>query len=131
MFSPEATADYVRDVTGNGFAGNTGNMDEHRFGASGIDGVAFGPAFGTTSGPRLLTVAHGIYSNTSRTDNDYHVLLQYDTSDWEDCWTPLNGGVPHTNGPASTAAGGYAGKFFAYTGNTNYGVQNLDYDEHP
>lgn len=130
VFLPEATADYVWDATGNGFAGNTGNTDDHRFGASGIDGVAFGPAFGTTSGPRLLTVAYGIYQNNSRTDNDYQVLLQYDTSDWEDHWTPLNEGVPHTNGPASTVADGYGGKFFAYTGNTSYGVQNLEYDEH-
>src|SRR5690606_2357777 len=63
VFLPEATADYVWDATGNGFAGNTGNTDDHRFGASGIDGVSFGPAFGETSGPRLLTVAYGIYTN--------------------------------------------------------------------
>lgn len=130
VFLPEATADYVWDATGNGFAGNTGNTDDHRFGASGIDGVSFGPAFGETSGPRLLTVAYGIYTNLTRTDNDYQVLLQYDTSEWSDYWTPLNEGAPHTNGPASTASDGYGGKFFVYTGNTNYGVQNLEYDEH-
>lgn len=78
----------------------------HRYGCSGIDGVSFGPAFGRVDGPRYLTVAYGIYSDTARLDNDHQVLLQYDISNWR-----------------------LQGKYFVRTGNTTYGVQNLSYDE--
>lgn len=121
----EVVRDYTADMNGDGvFDGNTGATPDHRYGCSGIDGVAFGPDLNRRGGGRL-TVAYGVYSNTSRTDNDHQVLLQYDVRDWRRYERPLVEGAHHTSGPASPD-----GKFFAYTGNTTYGVQNLEYDRH-
>jgi hypothetical protein len=96
----------------------------HRYGCSGIDGVAFGPAFGRTDGPRYLTVAYGIYGDNARSDNDHQVLLQYDAADWARTAVPLTEAQLHREGPARPRA-----KVFVRTGNTRYGVQNLAYDE--
>ncbi|MEL7977680.1 cellulose-binding domain-containing protein [Isoptericola sp. F-RaC21] len=124
VYLPEVHDDYAADMDGDGkFDGNVGDTADHRYGSSGIDGVSFGPAFGTTGGERLLTVAYGIYANTSRTDNDHQVLLQYDVSDWARYERPLTESDPHHAGPAETD-----GKYFVRTGNTTYGVQNLAYD---
>ncbi|MFD3521134.1 hypothetical protein [Streptomyces sp. NPDC058653] len=128
----EVVDDYTADMDGDGvFDGDTARTADHRYGCSGIDGVAFGPAFddrrwgGGYGRPRqqLLTVAYGVYANTSRQDNDNQVLLQYDIRRWKRYERPLTEADPHTSGPASPD-----GKYFSYTGNTTYGVQNLDYD---
>lgn len=125
VFLPEVAADYSADLDGDGvFAGDTGKTADHRYGCSGIDGVSFGPQFGRTDGPALLTVAYGIYSHPARTDNDHQVLLQYDIADWSRYARPLVESAPHHSGPAAVH-----GKYFVRTGNTNYGVQNLAYDE--
>lgn len=125
VYLPEVASDYSADLNGNGvFDGDVANTPDHRYGCSGIDGVSFGPAFGRVDGPRLLTVAYGIYSNTARTDNDHQVLLQYDITDWERYARPLAEASPHHSGPAKPN-----GKYFVRTGNTTYGVQNLAYDE--
>ncbi|MEU9605988.1 hypothetical protein [Streptomyces sp. NPDC048057] len=119
----EVAADYTADMDGDGvFDGNTGNTPDHRYGCSGIDGLAFGPDLGRGDATRL-TVAYGVYANSTRTDNDHQVLLQYDVASWRRYERPLTEDAPHTSGPAAPA-----GKFFAYTGNTTYGVQNLAYD---
>jgi hypothetical protein len=121
----EVTNDYAADLNGDGvFDGDVANTPDHRYGCSGIDGVSFGPPFGRTDGPRLLTVAYGIYSNNARTDNDHQVLLQYDIADWVRHERPLAESAPHRSGPANAH-----GKFFVRTGNTTYGVQNLAYDD--
>jgi hypothetical protein len=96
---------------------------EHRLGCSGIDGVAFGPKFGKKGGKQLLTVTYGIYSDHKRSDNDYQVLLQYDISKWKKYEHKLSQDDMHQQGPAKPA-----GEYFVKTGNTTYGVQNLDYD---
>ncbi|MFF8690586.1 hypothetical protein ACF08W_00110 [Streptomyces sp. NPDC015144] len=125
----EVVKDFTADMNGDGvFDGDTGATPDHRYGCSGIDGVAFGPAFGDRRGKRAgtrLTVAYGVYANTGRTDNDHQVLLQYDVSRWRKYERPLTESAPHTSGPARVG-----GKFFVYTGNTTYGVQNLEYDGH-
>jgi hypothetical protein len=131
VYLPEVVNDYSADLNGDGvFEGDDGRFKgdvvaspDHRYDASGIDGVSFGPAFGQTDGKRYLTVAYGIYGNTMRTDNDQQVLLQYDISDWGRYASPLTEAAPHHNGPASVDA-----KVFVRTGNTRYGVQNLAYD---
>jgi len=42
--------------------------------------VTFAPAFGQSrDGKKYLYVAYGIYGDTLRTDNDYQVILAYDT----------------------------------------------------
>ncbi|WP_343519994.1 hypothetical protein [Sphingomonas sp.] len=131
VYLPEVAKDYAADVNGDGrFDGDDGKFrddaaasPDHRYGCSGIDGVAFGTAFGRSDGPQLLTVAYGIYGNTTRTDNDHQVLLQYDVSDWAKLARPLVETAPHRGGPAAVN-----GKYFVRTGNTTYGVQNLAYD---
>ena len=128
---PEVADDYTADVNGDGrfdgddgqFRDNAAASPDHRYGCSGIDGVAFGPAFGRSGGKLLLTVAYGIYGNTARTDNDHQMLLQYDIADWARYAKPLVESAPHRNGPSTVH-----GKYFVRTGNTTYGVQNLAYD---
>lgn len=93
---------------------------EHIYGCSGIDGTALGPKFGSQRGNTVLNVALGIYGDNSRTDNDYQVILQYDPHKLEKDAQPM--GALHSSGP------GPGKRFFAYTGNTNWGVQNLEYD---
>ena len=97
---------------------------EHRLGCSGIDGVAFGPKFGKKGGKQMLTVTYGVYSDRKRSDNDYQVLLQYDISKWGKYERTLSQENMHREGPAKPD-----GEYFAYTGNTTYGVQNIEYDE--
>ncbi|WP_343616701.1 hypothetical protein [Novosphingobium sp.] len=131
VYLPEVFKDYAADVNGDGvFDGDDGKYrddviasPDHRYDCSGIDGVAFGPAFGHSDGKTYLTVAYGIYGNTRRGDNDHQVLLQYDIADWARYAAPLSESAPHRNGPERPA-----GKYFLRTGNTSYGVQNLSYD---
>ncbi len=127
VYLAEVAADYTADMNGDGrFDGNIGDTADHRYGCSGIDGVSFGPRFGETSGREYLTVAYGVYANVDRHDNDHQVLLQYDASAWwETDAQPLDQAALHRRGPAAPD-----GKYFVYTGNTTYGVQNLEYDEH-
>ncbi|WP_219413103.1 hypothetical protein [Pseudonocardia nigra] len=122
----EVVEDFTADMDGNGvFDGDTANTPDHRYGSSGIDGVAFGPTFGKKNGKANLMVAYGVYSNTERTDNDHQVVLEYDVSQWHKYERPLRQSAPHRSGPAE-----YDGKYFLRTGNTTYGVQNLEYDAH-
>ena len=102
---------------------NRGKQVQHRYGCSGIDGIAFGPRFGQKSGKHLLNVAYGIYGDTSRTDNDYQVLLQYDPDSLKQYEQPLSQSRFNVTGPDKPL-----NKYFLYTGNTTYGVQNLEYD---
>lgn len=100
-----------------------GKQTDHRFGCSGFDGISFGPAFGKSDGRRYLTVTYGIYSDLGRTDNDYQVVLQYDTRKWAQYEKPLSQDSMHRNGPAKPN-----GRYFVFTGNTSWGIQNLEYD---
>ena len=101
-----------------------GKALEHRLGCSGIDGVSFGPAFGKKGGKTYLTVAYGVYGDNDRPDNDYQVLLQYDVRKWGKKYAkPLEVGNMHKDGPAKPKR-----VFYAFTGNTTWGVQNLEYD---
>lgn len=95
----------------------------HRYGCSGIDGLSFGPEFGTRTGKTYLNVCYGIYSDTDRADNDCQVLLHYDAAGWKEYERPLTQDKMHKSGPASPDA-----RYFVYTGNTDWGVQNLEYD---
>lgn len=103
--------------------GKNGEILEHRHGCSGFDGISFGPSF-DGSGKRMLTVAYGIYGDVKRTDNDYQILLQYDTKNWSKYEAPLSQDNMHHRGPSKPN-----GKYYVFTGNTNWGVQNLEYDK--
>ena len=85
--------------------------------------VTFGPEFGKSGGKRYLTIAYGIYGDTERSDNDYQVLLQYDTDNWKSYESILSQDAMHKNGPSEPDR-----RYFVYTGNTSWGVQNLEYD---
>lgn len=102
---------------------NDYSAEGHKLGCSGIDGTTFAPSMGKTGAANQLYVAYGVYGDTAREDNDYQVILQYDISQWEQYAKPLNQLNMHRCGPANPDA-----KYFVYTGNTNYGIQNLEYD---
>ncbi len=110
----EVTSDYL----GKGIKG-----EPHRYGCSGIDGMTFGPAFGKRGGTEYLKVAYGVYRDDRREDNDHQVILSYDPDEILASAKPLSQADMHVSGPGKTA-----GKFFLYTGNTDWGVQNLEYD---
>lgn len=120
------TSVYLREVVEdyNGFGRNrAGEQVPHRYGCSGIDGTAFGPMFGAQDGKQYLFVAYGIYGDITRSDNDHQILLCYDTADWSRYEQPLSQFSMHRSGPMKPTV-----KLFIYTGNTTYGVQNLEYD---
>lgn len=116
---------YLGDVVDDYYATviNKGKEVDHRYGCSGIDGVAFAPLPGSQDGDYVLYVAYGIYGDIERTDNDYQLLLSYDVSDWGKFEKPLNQDNPHESGPKSPL-----GRYFVYTGNTEWGIQNLNYN---
>lgn len=114
---------HIRDAFADFSATVTVNEKEYkkRYGVSGLDGITFGPSFETSTG-NYLTVACGILSETERPDNDYQILLQYDVQTWWKIYSePLSYKAYHRSGPACD------GKYFIYTGNTNYGVQTMTY----
>ena len=111
----------VRDYTWRGMV--NGKPAEHKWGCSGIDGTAFGPIPGSADKKEYLFVAYGVYGDNERSDNDHQVLLCYDTADWGRYETVLDQAAMHKNGPEKPDR-----KFFVYTGNTTWGVQNLEYD---
>ncbi|WP_018627892.1 hypothetical protein [Niabella aurantiaca] len=116
---------YLKEVADdyNAAVMNRGKRVEHRYGCSGIDGIAFGPRFEQRRGGNFLNVAYGVYGDTSRTDNDYQVILQYDASDLRKYERPLSQSRFNITGPVKPL-----NKYFLYTGNTTYGIQNLEYD---
>ena len=118
VYLAEVVADYEYETELTG-----GGLLKHRFGCSGIDGMTFAPAPGDPDGKPLLCVAYGIYRDVNRTDNDYQVILAYDTEKWDSYALPLRQDAMHTSGPAAPD-----GKYFIFTGNTTFGVQNLEYD---
>ena len=119
------TTVYLKDVADdyNATVTHNGRHVRHRYGCSGIDGLAFGPQFGRNKGKYYLHVACGIYGDTTRTDNDHQVILQYDASEWHKYEQPLSQNHTHRCGPERPL-----NKYFVFTGNTTYGIQNLAYD---
>ena len=82
-----------------------------RYGCSGIDGVTIAPQIGKKKGKPRLYVAYGIYGDISRRDNDHQILLEYKLDQFKPGATPKA-----------------SAKYFVFTGNTSWGVQNLCYD---
>ncbi len=95
----------------------------HRYGCSGIDGTAIGPMPGAPKDSKqYVFIAYGIYGDVNRDDNDDQVILCYDPADIVATALPLSQGDMHSSGPDSVC------RLTAYTGNTVYGIQNLEYD---
>lgn len=99
------------------------SADGHRYGCSGIDGTTVAPAIGSKDKEKFLYVAYGVYGDVSRSDNDYQVILCYPLKELVSYAKPLDQLAMHRSGPAE-----YAHKYFVYTGNTTWGIQNLEYD---
>ena len=119
----------------------------HRFACSGIDGVTFGTMPGDTSGKLYLIVAYGVYAasnlkgsasplkSASRNDNAYNVLQFYDVEDFWDGEKPVGTqnirftyerglSADYTEAEVLEAAD----TLYVYTGNTQYGAQNIEYE---
>lgn len=111
------TAVYLKEVC------DDYNAEGHRFGCSGIDGTTFAPDPGNPKGKKYLHVAYGIYGDLNRDDNDNQIILKYDISDWAKYAKPLNQTAMHKSGPAEPDD-----KYYIFTGNTEFGIQNLEYD---
>ena len=96
----------------------------HQYGCSGIDGTGWGPVPGTDR--YRLHICYGIYGEPERPDNDYQIILSYNAEEfWDRYAQPLNQEAMHRSGPDKCEA-----RYFLYTGNTTYGVQNLEYDSY-
>ena len=119
MYMEEVVRDYTDDLNA-GEHDNLASSLGHRHGCSGIDGITFGTLPGDPAGKTYLLLAYGIYGNTNRADNDYQVLLAFDPDSFT--FLPFDQNAPHQTGPKPCK------KLFVYTGNTRYGVQNLEYD---
>lgn len=119
MYMPEVVKDF-RDELDAGEHENNPASQGHRYGCSGIDGITFGPMPGGPSDKTYLFLAYGIYGNVNRTDNDYQVILAFDPDSFQG--EAFDQNHPHEIGPV------YVKKLFVFTGNTTYGVQNLEYD---
>ncbi len=94
----------------------------HRHGCSGIDGTTIAPR-PNGSDIRDLYVAYGVYSDVNRTDNDNQVILRYSLEEIAATAAPIDQRHMHRNGPAAPLE-----KLLVPTGNTTYGIQNLEYD---
>ena len=95
----------------------------HRYGCSGIDGTAYGPVCGADAdSEKRITVCYGVYGDVGRGDNDHQVMLQYHPAMIDSLGRPLTQAAPHHSGCPAEA------RYFFYTGNTTYGVQNFEYD---
>ena len=119
----DATNDGIMTAVFLSEVGEDYNAPGHRYGCSGIDGITFAPVPGEKDG-KSIYVAYGIYSDTKRRDNDHQILLRYNAANLKEYEAPLDQKALHCNGPRSSD-----GKYFIYTGNTTYGIQNLEYDE--
>lgn len=108
------------------FVGEGNKKVLHRYGCSGIDGVMFAPVIGqkAMTEHRMLYIGYGIYGDTTRTDNDYQVLLCYDPIELKNEARQIKWDTPHYSGPDKPLY-----KYFLKTGNTTYGIQNMAYDD--
>ncbi len=98
---------------------------EHKYACSGIDGLVFGPKFGCGKDtPYSIFVAYGIYGEIDRDDNDNQVILEFDWRLFDEVAKPLTQLAPHKSGLR------FENRYFLYTGNTNWGIQNIEYDEY-
>lgn len=140
LYVPQVGTDFVNELAAGEHNNNESSMG-HRYGTGGIDGITFGQLPGKgydTDGDgdvdivdeeTYMIVTYGPYGNAKRYDNENFVFLVYDLDeiDSENLLpfneTRLSGQV--TEGEKYL----YKHKLFAYTGNQQYGVQNLEYDK--
>ncbi len=97
-----------------------------QYGLGGVDGCTFGPQFGTTTGPNLLTIAANFPMDLTRTDNDYQMLWQYE---WTNIWENARA-FDGTLADLPTWAPTPLDEYFMYTGNGDWGIQTMEYDSY-
>lgn len=115
---------YLREVVRDYMETDEASGKPHRYGCSGIDGISLGPVFGAEAdGEKKIMICYGVYSDVEREDNDHQVLLQLDPTVVDAFGLPLEQRRPHHSGPERSE-----NRYFFFTGNTRYGVQNLEYD---
>ena len=68
-------------------------------------------------------MAYGIYKDENRQDNDCQVLLRYKMKKLDKYAGTVKFGEFYSKGPSRPLD-----KYFVFTGNTNWGVQNMAYD---
>lgn len=100
-----------------------GETVDHRYSCSGIDGVTIAPKIGRRGGRNYLYCAYGVYRGDSRGDNDYQVMGRYDLDELDRMASSVRFEVEDRPGIEKPLE-----KYFVFTGNTNWGVQNLCYD---
>ena len=116
-------AAYLSEVVGD-FSFEAPDGIKHRYGCSGIDGTTIGKVFGQENTPSMLFTCYGIYGDNTRDDNDCQVILQYDWRKLSEAARPLSQENFHHSGADAEK------KYFLYTGNTTWGIQNLEYDSY-
>ncbi len=95
----------------------------HKYGCSGIDGITVAPTVNGNDDRNYIYIAYGVYGDNKRNDNDYQIILCYDIDELSLCKLPLMQDNMHRSGPRFPLH-----KYFVFTGNTTYGIQNLEYD---
>lgn len=96
------------------------SFEGHRYGCSGIDGIT---CCDYATNERSLFVAYGIYGDTGRSDNDNQVLLRFSVDKVKKNLKPLcQESIENISSVRADE------KIFVFTGNTTYGIQNLEYD---
>lgn len=96
------------------------SFEGHRYGCSGIDGIT---CCDYAANEHSVFVAYGIYGDTERLDNDNQVLLRFSVDKVKKNLKPLcQESVENISSIRADE------KIFVFTGNTTYGIQNLEYD---
>lgn len=140
LYVPQVGTDFVNNLAAGEHNNNSGSMG-HRYGTGGIDGITFGKLPGggyDTDGDgdvdivdnkTYMIVTYGPYGNAKRYDNENFVFLVYDPDEINSQnLLPFN----ETRLTSEVTEGEkylYKHKMFAYAGNQEYGVQNLEYDK--
>ncbi len=114
------------------------DREGHRFGCGGADGITIGTYPGDTSGKQYVIASYGIYANDEnsiRQDNEYTILKFYALDDiWNSDKTPTSHNIVFHKDDNTVADYGVnealtAEKtLFLYTGNINWGPQNISYE---
>lgn len=141
----EPSNDFRNGMLGSGLTGQDSEYNEatdgvnngHAFLSSGIDGVSVGKWPGGKDDNLYLVAAYGVYASTGnyadRYDGMYNVLQFYSLGRiWQDKdndWNiPFNGnrGIDHSVGENEMLSADKT--LYVFTGNTNWGSQNLEYE---
>ena len=114
------------------------DREGHRFGCGGADGITIGTYPGDKSGKQYVIASYGIYANDAnsiRQDNEYTILKFYALDDiWNSDKTPTSHNIVFHKDDNTVADYGVnealtAEKtLFLYTGNIDWGPQNIAYE---